>query len=90
MVVLRDKRDLEHDGPGSLKNFGQTLVKGFTAMGMRMPPQPDRIEWVGDMGRYPEQGKLHHHVSSVLSMLRPKGKEPDVLFFIIPRRGALS
>lgn len=88
MLVLRDSRDLEHTGPGSLKNFGSTIVKGFTAMGMQMPAEPDRVEWVGDMGRYPEQGKLHHHVNSVINFLRPKGKTPDVIFLIIPRRGA--
>ena len=89
VVVLRNERDLVGDGAGGLKNFNSTVVKGFTAMGIGMPRDPDRVEWVGDMGRYPEQGKLHQAVNNVLNVLRPKGKTPDLMFFIIPKRGVL-
>lgn len=89
VFVLRDGRDLQHNGPGSLPNFIKMTVQGFTAMGMKMPPQPDRVEMVGDMGRYPEQGRLDVAVSNVIKALNAKGKRLDVAFFIIPRKGAL-
>jgi hypothetical protein len=38
IVVLRDARDLQQDGPGSLRRFGNCLVQTFTGMGITMPP----------------------------------------------------
>jgi hypothetical protein len=87
IVVCRDDRDLQGDRPGSLRAFGNTLVKAFKAMGINMPDQPDHVEWVGDLGRYPEIGQLHQAVTNVTMAQRSRGKAPDVIFFIIPRRG---
>lgn len=38
VVVLKDSRDLAHDGAGSLRRFGDSLVQAFTGMGITMAP----------------------------------------------------
>jgi hypothetical protein len=53
--------------------------------------EPEHVQWVGDLGRYAGrlegQQKLHDAVNSTVSALR--GQSPDIVFFIVPRRGAL-
>lgn len=88
VFVLRNPSDLQHSGPGSLDAFLRCVVQGFTAMGMKMPAQPDLVDKVGDMGRYPEQGRLDQAVTNAMKKLQAKNKRLDVAFFIIPRKGA--
>ena len=54
-----------------------------------MPVQaPDYISWLGDLGRYAQQSRLHQEVTNAVKVLRGKGKSPQIFFFIVPRRGA--
>jgi hypothetical protein len=52
--------------------------------------EPDHVEWLGDLGRYPDLPKVHKGVDHTIKVLQGKRKSPEIFFFIVPRRGEVS
>ena len=51
--------------------------------------RPDEVVWLGDQGRYAKQGPMHQEVDAVVRKMQDRGKRPEIIFFIVPRRGTL-
>jgi hypothetical protein len=84
VLVCKADNDLGGNQMGSLTHFINAIVTGFTNMGMQMPQVPTVVK-ADDMGRYPDPGRFNQAVTHLLNKCKP-----DVVFVIIPRKGALQ
>ena len=85
VLVCMNDYDL-NGGPdemGSLKCFINALLRGFNSMGMRMDNQPTVVK-ADDFGRYVDPGRFSQAVTHLLKQARGV----EVVFVVIPRRGA--
>lgn len=84
VLVCKSDNDLNGRGMGSLDNFIKAVARGFGEMGIGIQPDPIVIK-ADDMGRYPDAGRFTQAVTHLLKQAR---SQLDIVFVIIPRRGA--
>ena len=90
VCVLMDRRgleELEGDDAGSLKNWMRVLQTTFRELGMQVPQTLPAVHRASrDPGRYPTYEVIEPEIEAALDAA---GAMPDVLFVIIPRKGAM-
>jgi hypothetical protein len=88
VIVCMGDRDLRGQGMGSLDNFIGAIITGFSSMAMGITRDPV-VQWGADMGRYPDPATFSDSVTQMLKSASGMNKKIDVVFVIIPKKGAL-